>query len=112
MLNTWHKDCNFNCNRPALSTPKSRQTTAKSISTAINATESMIKKAKHGEDMNEKRKNAKSKADFMRLAGIGPELAGFITEFVEKPDKFISMPYEKRRAIEDQMDAILNSFGR
>jgi hypothetical protein len=33
--------------------------------------------------MNEERKRARSKADFNRLAGIGPELAEFVTEFIE-----------------------------
>jgi hypothetical protein len=68
--------------------------------------------AKHGEDMNEERENGRSKADFIRLAGIGPELAEFVTEFVEKPDIFYSMPFERRREIENEMDAILSSFGQ
>jgi len=62
--------------------------------------------------MNEEIKNAKSKADFIRLAGIGPEIAQFVTEFIENPDNFLSLPFEKRREIEDQIDAILYSFGR
>ena len=62
--------------------------------------------------MNEERKSARSKADFIRLAGIGPELAEFVTEFVEKPEIFYSMPFERRREIENQMDAILSSFGK
>jgi hypothetical protein len=66
--------------------------------------------AKHVEDMNEERDNARSKADFFRLAGIGPEFAEFVTEFVEKPDNFHSMPFERRREIENQMDAIIASF--
>ena len=68
--------------------------------------------AKHGEEMNEERKSARSKTDFIRLAGIGPELAEFVTEFIEKPEIFYSMPFEKRREIENQMDAVLSSFGR
>jgi hypothetical protein len=68
--------------------------------------------AKHGEDMNEERENARSKSDFIRLAGIGLELAEFVTEFVEKPDIFYSMPFERRREIENEMDAILSSFGQ
>jgi hypothetical protein len=68
--------------------------------------------AKHGEDMNEERKSARSKADFIRLAGIGPELAEFVTEFIEKPEIFYSIPVERRREIENQMDAVLLSFGR
>jgi len=38
--------------------------------------------------MNDERKSARSKADLIRLAGIGPELAEFLTGFVEKPDNF------------------------
>ena len=66
--------------------------------------------AKHGEDMKEERKGARSKSDFMRLAGIGRELAAFVTEFIEKPEIFFSMPFERRREIENQMDVILSSF--
>ncbi len=67
--------------------------------------------AKHCEDMNEETKSARSKADFIRLSGIGPDLAEFVTEFIEKPENFISMTLEKRREIENEMDAILSSFG-
>jgi hypothetical protein len=66
--------------------------------------------AKHGEDMNEEIKSARSKADFMRLAGIGPELVEFVTEFVERPEIFFSLPFARRREIENQMDTILSSF--
>jgi hypothetical protein len=66
--------------------------------------------AKQGEDMNQERRSARSKADFMRLAGIGPELVEFVTEFVERPELFFSLPFERRREIENQMDAILSSF--
>jgi hypothetical protein len=62
--------------------------------------------------MNEERRRARSKADFIRLAGIETELAEFVTEFIEKPEIFYSIPVERRREIENQMDAILSSFGR
>ena len=68
--------------------------------------------AKHGEDMNEERKTARSKADFIRLAGIGPDLAEFMTEFIDKPENFISMIFDRRLKIENEMDAILSSFGQ
>jgi hypothetical protein len=71
----------------------------------------VIYMAKHCEDMNEETKSASSKADFIRLSGIGPDLAEFVTEFIEKPENFISMTLEKRREIENEMDAILSSFG-
>ena len=63
-----------------------------------------------GEDMGEESRSAGSKADFMRLAGIGPELADFVIAFLEKPEIFFSMPFERRREIETQMDVILSSF--
>jgi hypothetical protein len=66
--------------------------------------------ANNAEDINYEQKSARSKADFIRLAGIGPELAEFLTEFVEKPDHFYSIPFERRREIENQMDAVLLSF--
>ena len=66
----------------------------------------------HGKDMNEDRKSAKSKADFLRLAGIGPELAEFVTEFVEQPEAFRSISFERRREIENQMDMIISLFGK
>ena len=70
----------------------------------------MTDKDNHGEEMNEDSGNAGSKADFLRLAGIGPELAEFVIAFLEKPEIFFSMPFESRREIENQMDAILSSF--
>ena len=66
--------------------------------------------AKGGEDINQEIKTASSKADFMRLAGFGPELAEFVIEFIEKPEIFFSMSFERRYEIENQMDAILSSF--
>jgi hypothetical protein len=66
--------------------------------------------AKHAATMNAERKSARSRADFIRLAGIGPELAEFLTEFNEKPEIFYSMPFGRRREIENQMDAVLFSF--
>jgi hypothetical protein len=66
--------------------------------------------AKRGEDMSEERKSASSKAHFIELAGIGPELAEFVIEFIEKPEIFFSMSFERRYEIENQMDAILSSF--
>ena len=66
--------------------------------------------AQRGEDMSEERKSAGSKADFIGLAGIGPELAQFVIEFIEKPEIFFSMSFERRYEIENQMDAILSSF--
>lgn len=68
--------------------------------------------ADRAEDINDEKKSARSKADFIRLVGIGPELAEFLTEFVEKPDHFYSIPFQRRREIEKQMDSVLLSFER
>ena len=68
--------------------------------------------AKASEDMNDQGKTVLSQVDFLRLAGIGPELAEFVTEFIERPEIFFSMPFKKRCEIEKQMDAILSSFGQ
>jgi hypothetical protein len=65
---------------------------------------------KPDEDINDQGKTVMSKVDFIRLAGIGPELAEFVTEFIERPEMFFSMPFERRCEIENQMDAILSSF--
>jgi hypothetical protein len=65
-----------------------------------------------GEDMTDELKTAMSKVDFIGLAGIGPELAEFVAEFIERPEIFFSMPFERRREIENQMDTILSSFGQ
>jgi len=68
--------------------------------------------AEHGNDMNDVRKSAKSKAEFFRLAGIGHELAEFVTDFVGQPEAFRSISLERRRVIENQMDVILSLFGK
>lgn len=70
----------------------------------------MNDKASKGESMTEKAMYARSKDDFIRLAGIGPELAAFVTEFVENPDDLASIPCKKLRDLENRMDAILSSF--
>lgn len=62
--------------------------------------------------MNEEKKSVRCRADFIRQSGIGPELAEFLTEFIEKPEIFYSMPFERRRDIENQMDTVLLSFGK
>jgi hypothetical protein len=62
--------------------------------------------------MNEEKKRVRSRADFIRQSGIGSELAEFLTEFIDKPEIFYSMPFERRREIENQMDTVLLSFGK
>lgn len=68
--------------------------------------------AERGNDMSEVRKSAKSKAEFLRLAGIGPELAEFVTDFVGQAEAFWSISLERRREIENKMDVILSLFGK
>jgi len=62
--------------------------------------------------MNEEKKRVRSRADFIGQSGIGSELAEFLTEFIDKPEIFYSMPFERRREIENQMDTVLLSFGK
>ena len=62
--------------------------------------------------MNEKRRSAGSKAEFIALAGIGPKLAAFVDSLIESPESFFSMPFEERREIENQMDVIISLFGK
>ena len=61
--------------------------------------------------MKEEEESFSGRADFIRQSGIGPELAEFLTEFIEKPEIFYSMPFERRLEIENQMDTALLSFG-
>jgi hypothetical protein len=60
--------------------------------------------------MNEERKGASSKAEFLKWVGIGPELADFLTEFVQKPETFYTMSFERRREIENQMVSVIASL--
>ena len=62
------------------------------------------------EDMNEKRQSEITKSDFIKRAGIDPELAEFVDTFIDKPEIFFSMSSTKRREIEHQMDAILSAI--
>lgn len=67
---------------------------------------------KSGKDMNDVGEAASSRADFIKRAGIGSELAEFVNNFIESPEIFFSMSLERRCEIEHQMDAVLSSFGR
>ena len=62
---------------------------------------------KHGEI-----RGAKSKADFIRRTGIGPDLAKFLNDFTESPEVFFSLSLDRCQEIESQMDAILYSLGK
>lgn len=63
--------------------------------------------AKHGDEMKAERKAGRTQADCLRWAGIGPEIVESVTEFIERPESFCTMPLKKRREIENQMDAVL-----
>jgi hypothetical protein len=63
------------------------------------------------EDMNRTGKSARSRTDFIASCGIGTELADFLDEFVQSPERYIALTDEERRQIESRMDAILSSFG-
>ena len=65
--------------------------------------------AKNHENTKKEKKSARSRAEFLRLAGIGPELAEFVTTLTTTPENFFSIPDKKRREFEHQMDAILSS---
>jgi hypothetical protein len=64
----------------------------------------------HDLKMNEKIRLARSKADFIRRIGIGPDLATFLTDFTERPEILSSLPSDRYCEFESQMDTILSSF--
>ena len=66
----------------------------------------------HDPDKKEESRPAKSKPDFIRRIGIGPDLAMFLTDFSQKPEILFSLSLDRRREIESQMDEILYSLGK
>lgn len=66
----------------------------------------------HNPKKNEEIRAAKSKADFIRRIGIGPDLATFLTDFTERPETIFSLPLDRFREIESQMDVIFYPFGK
>jgi hypothetical protein len=50
------------------------------------------------------------KEDDVLACGIGPELAEFVSAFIQSPERYLAMTPEKRRDSENQMDAILALF--
>ena len=54
-----------------------------------------------------RRPSVRTQADFFLLLGIKPELADFVTEFVEKPEIFFSLSTQRQREIEAQLDEVL-----
>ena len=61
---------------------------------------------------NEEIRGAKSKADFIRRIGIGPDFAKFLTDFTGSPEVFFSLSLDRCQEIESQMNAILYSLGK
>ncbi len=68
--------------------------------------------ASRDEGENKKRMRQGVKADFIRRIGMEPDLALFLDEFSERPEIFFSLPLERCREIEFQMDAFLSSFDK
>jgi hypothetical protein len=66
----------------------------------------------HDPKKNKEIRGAKSKSDFMRRIGIGPELAKFLTDFTERPEILSSLPSDRYCEFESQMDAIFSSLGK
>jgi hypothetical protein len=66
--------------------------------------------ASYNEVCSETARKPTAKVEFFQIAGITPELEGFITEFVRSPEILDSLSLEKQREIEDQMDAVLALF--
>ena len=66
----------------------------------------------HDPDKKEESRPAKSKADVIRRIGIGPDLARFLTDFTERPEILSSLPSDRYREFESQMDAIFSSLGK
>jgi hypothetical protein len=48
-----------------------------------------------------------TKSEFYQVAGITPELAEFIYDFVRRPEILDSLSREKQQEIEAKMDAVL-----
>jgi hypothetical protein len=64
------------------------------------------------EDEKSERKGPGTKAEFIRRIGIEPDLVTFLNEFTERPEIFFSLPLDRYRELESQMDAILYSLGK
>ncbi len=75
-------------------------------------TEDMSDMESQDPPMNEERRHARSKADFIRRIGIGPDLAEFLTDFAERPEILYSLPPGRYREFESQMDAIFSFLGK
>ena len=59
------------------------------------------------DNMNEESEIVVSKAEFLRRIGMEPDLVRFLTDFTARPEDFVSMPLDRYREIECQMDAVI-----
>jgi hypothetical protein len=66
----------------------------------------------HDPKKNAQIRSARSKADFIRRIGIGPDLARFLTDFTQRPEILSSLSSDRYREFESQMDAIFSSLGK
>ncbi len=55
-------------------------------------------------------KSTSTQKDFMKMAGLSPELANFLANFMGNPEILFSMSDKKKNDIESQMDAILSKM--
>jgi hypothetical protein len=55
-------------------------------------------------------KSTSSQRDLMKMTGLSPELANFLTNFMGNPEILFSMSDKKKNDIESQMDAILSKI--
>jgi hypothetical protein len=58
----------------------------------------------------DREKLTSTQRDFIKMTGLSPELANFLTNFMGNPEIFFLMPDKKRHHIELQMDAILSKI--
>jgi hypothetical protein len=66
-------------------------------------------KSLNGHRLN-RAKSTSTQRDFMKMAGLSPELANFLDNFMGNPEILFSMSVKKRNDIESQMDAILSKM--
>jgi hypothetical protein len=66
-------------------------------------------KSHNGHRLN-RAKSTSTQRDFMKMTGLSPELANFLTNFMGNPEVLFSMSDKKKSDIESQMDAILSKM--
>jgi hypothetical protein len=66
-------------------------------------------KSHNGHSLN-RAKSTSAQRDFMKMTGLSPELANFLTNFMGNPEVLFSMSDKKKSDIESQMDAILSKM--